>query len=57
MSYNNQVLLGVVSQGAPIPPPPTPLKLLAPSKKGPSSLLQFGLGENICGRSNEGRAY
>ena len=44
VSYNNQVLLGVISFCIP---------LLAPSRKRPYSLLQFGRGRNIFGHSFE----
>ena len=47
--YDNQVLLGVISQCAPLPSPPL--------QKRPSSPLQFGHEENIPGYSTERRAY
>ena len=48
ISYNNQVLLGVISQCGP---------LLVPSKKRSSCPLHSGQEETISGHSFERRAY
>ena len=62
--YDNQVLLGVISQCAPSPPPPPPPPKkppppppLLPLQRRPSSSLQFGHEENIPGYSTGRRAY